>query len=54
MFREECEGFAKLQTELNKEFNENTSPAALIDIVHSLIGKKLTFFHNSNTNHYID
>ncbi|XP_019767438.2 THO complex subunit 2 isoform X1 [Dendroctonus ponderosae] len=38
LFREECEGFAKLQTELNKEFNENTSPAALIDIVHSLIG----------------
>ncbi|XP_050307904.1 THO complex subunit 2 [Anthonomus grandis grandis] len=38
LFREECEGFAKLQTELNKEFNEKTQPSELIDIVHSLIG----------------
>ncbi|XP_066259419.1 THO complex subunit 2 isoform X1 [Euwallacea similis] len=38
LFREECEGFAKLQTELNKQFNEKTNADSLIDIVHSLIG----------------
>ncbi|KAF7282444.1 hypothetical protein GWI33_002672 [Rhynchophorus ferrugineus] len=38
LFREECEGFSKLQTELNKEFNQNTQASDLIDIVHSLIG----------------
>ncbi|CAH1976173.1 unnamed protein product [Acanthoscelides obtectus] len=38
LFREECEGFAKLVTELNKEFNENTDPNELIGIVQSLIG----------------
>ncbi|CAH1128850.1 unnamed protein product [Ceutorhynchus assimilis] len=35
LFREECEGYAKLQTELNKSFSGNTN---LIDVVHSLIG----------------
>lgn len=39
LFREECEGFAKLQTELNKEFNESTDHNQLLDIVQSLIGK---------------
>lgn len=39
LFREECEGFAKLVTELNNEFNENTDPNELIAIVQSLIGK---------------
>ncbi|XP_060532268.1 THO complex subunit 2 isoform X2 [Cylas formicarius] len=38
LFREECEGFAKLQTELNKEFSDSTTHNELIDIVHSLIG----------------
>ncbi|KAJ8922768.1 hypothetical protein NQ315_007803 [Exocentrus adspersus] len=38
LFREECEGFAKLVTELNNEFNENTDPNELIGIVQSLIG----------------
>lgn len=38
LFREECEGFSKLQTELNKEFNQNTQASDLLDIVHSLIG----------------
>ncbi|XP_030748048.1 THO complex subunit 2 isoform X2 [Sitophilus oryzae] len=38
LFREECEGFAKLQTELNKEFDKRTQASDLIDIVHSLIG----------------
>lgn len=39
LFREECEGFAKLITELNYEFNENTKPNELIGIVQSLIGE---------------
>lgn len=39
LFREECEGFAKLITELNNDFNENTDPTELIGIVQSLIGK---------------
>ncbi|XP_008192636.2 THO complex subunit 2 isoform X2 [Tribolium castaneum] len=38
LFREECEGFAKLQTELNQEFGENTSHEDVLDIVQSLIG----------------
>ncbi|KAG5888387.1 hypothetical protein JTB14_035693 [Gonioctena quinquepunctata] len=38
LFREECEGFAKLVTELNNEFCKNTSPDELIGIVQSLIG----------------
>ncbi|VEN60685.1 unnamed protein product [Callosobruchus maculatus] len=38
LFREECEGFAKLVTELNKEFNENTDPNELVGTVQSLIG----------------
>ncbi|CAH1159617.1 unnamed protein product [Phaedon cochleariae] len=38
LFREECEGFAKLVTELNNEFSENTDPSELIGIVQSLIG----------------
>nr|CAH7765712.1 unnamed protein product [Callosobruchus chinensis] len=37
LFREECEGFAKLVTELNKEFNENTDPNELVGTVQSLI-----------------
>lgn len=38
MFREESEGFAKLVTELNKQFNDNTTYKHLLDIVQSLIG----------------
>ncbi|CAH0560689.1 unnamed protein product [Brassicogethes aeneus] len=38
LFREECEGFAKILTELNKEFSETTDHNSLLDIVQSLIG----------------
>ncbi|XP_057661904.1 THO complex subunit 2 isoform X1 [Diorhabda carinulata] len=38
LFREECEGFSKLVTELNSEFTENTNSKDLIGIVQSLIG----------------
>lgn len=39
LFREESEGFAKLITELNQDFNENISHKKVLDIVQSLIGK---------------
>ncbi|XP_017854857.1 THO complex subunit 2 isoform X2 [Drosophila busckii] len=38
LFREESEGFAKLITELNQDFDEHTTPAAIMDIIKSLIG----------------
>ncbi|XP_052852887.1 THO complex subunit 2 [Drosophila gunungcola] len=38
LFREESEGFAKLITELNQEFEENTTPESIMDIIKSLIG----------------
>ncbi|XP_033174015.1 THO complex subunit 2 isoform X2 [Drosophila mauritiana] len=38
LFREESEGFAKLITELNQEFDENTTPESIMDIIKSLIG----------------
>nr|XP_023020410.1 THO complex subunit 2 [Leptinotarsa decemlineata] len=38
LFREECEGFAKLVTELANGNSESTSPEELISIVQSLIG----------------
>lgn len=38
LFREECEGFAKLVTELNSTFSEQTNGTDLIGIVQSLIG----------------
>ncbi|XP_044748967.1 THO complex subunit 2 isoform X1 [Coccinella septempunctata] len=38
LFREECEGFSKLITELNQEFNENTNNERILGIVQSLIG----------------
>lgn len=41
LFREECEGFAKLLTELNTKFNDQTNPTDLIGIVQSLIGESL-------------
>lgn len=41
LFREESEGFAKLVTELNKDFNENTTYKHLLDIVQSLIGNAI-------------
>lgn len=53
LFREECEGFAKLLTELNTKFNDQTNPTDLIGIVHSLIGKFFkTIYHKNNI--YID
>jgi THO complex subunit 2 len=38
LFREENEGYAKLMTELNKEFGENDSRHNTIEMVKSLIG----------------
>ncbi|KAH8240964.1 hypothetical protein KR026_009195, partial [Drosophila bipectinata] len=38
LFREESEGFAKLITELNQDFEENTTPESIMDIIKSLIG----------------
>ncbi|KAJ8927627.1 hypothetical protein NQ314_019888, partial [Rhamnusium bicolor] len=38
IYSEKNEGFAKLLTELNNEFNGNTDPGELIGIVQSLIG----------------
>ncbi|XP_072398608.1 THO complex subunit 2 [Diabrotica undecimpunctata] len=38
LFREECEGFSKLVTELNSEFTEHRNADELIGIVQSLIG----------------
>ncbi|XP_017075431.2 LOW QUALITY PROTEIN: THO complex subunit 2 [Drosophila eugracilis] len=38
LFREESEGFAKLITELNQEFDESTTPESIMDIIKSLIG----------------
>lgn len=39
LFREECEGFSKLITELNQEFGETTNNDRILGIVQSLIGK---------------
>lgn len=41
LFREETEGFAKLITELNLEFEDNTTSESIMDIIKSLIGKEL-------------
>src|SRR5690349_617018 len=38
LFREESEGYAKLMTELNKEFTDNDSELDSIEMVKSLIG----------------
>lgn len=38
LFREECEGFSKLQAELNVQFSDETNHQVLLDIVQSLIG----------------
>ncbi|KAH8248629.1 hypothetical protein KR032_001611, partial [Drosophila birchii] len=38
LFREESEGFAKLITELNQDFEDNTTPESIMDIIKSLIG----------------
>ncbi|KAH8271933.1 hypothetical protein KR044_011838, partial [Drosophila immigrans] len=38
LFREESEGFAKLITELNQDFEEHTTPETIMDIIKSLIG----------------
>jgi len=43
LFREESEGFAKLITELNQEFDENTTPESIMDIIKSLIGNTFAF-----------
>lgn len=47
LFREECEGFAKLLTELNTKFNDQTNPTDLIGIVQSLIGESSWLNNNS-------
>lgn len=41
LFREESEGFAKLITEMNQDFEEHTTPDSIMDIIKSLIGKIL-------------
>ncbi|XP_068150279.1 THO complex subunit 2 [Drosophila tropicalis] len=38
LFREESEGFAKLITELNQDFEDHTTPESIMDIIKSLIG----------------
>uniref|UniRef100_T1GUM3 THO complex subunit 2 n=1 Tax=Megaselia scalaris TaxID=36166 RepID=T1GUM3_MEGSC len=38
LFREESEGYSKLISELNQEFDENRSAASVMDIIKSLIG----------------
>ncbi|KAK9870147.1 hypothetical protein WA026_006238 [Henosepilachna vigintioctopunctata] len=38
LFREECEGYSKLITELNQEFRDNTNSNKILGIVQSLIG----------------
>uniref|UniRef100_A0A1A9YUH8 THO complex subunit 2 n=1 Tax=Glossina morsitans morsitans TaxID=37546 RepID=A0A1A9YUH8_GLOMM len=38
LFREESEGYAKLVTELNQEFEEDVTSESIMDIIKSLIG----------------
>lgn len=38
LFREESEGYAKLITELNQEFEEDVTSDSIMDIIKSLIG----------------
>lgn len=38
LFREESEGYAKLITELNQEFNESITVQGILEIIKSLIG----------------
>lgn len=38
LFREESEGYAKLVTELNQDFDKSVTDKSLLDIVQSLIG----------------
>ncbi|XP_043865213.1 THO complex subunit 2 isoform X1 [Drosophila mojavensis] len=38
LFREESEGFVKLITEMNQDFEEHTTPDTIMDIIKSLIG----------------
>lgn len=44
LFREESEGFAKLITELNQDFDESVSHKKVLDVVQSLIGKRNCLF----------
>jgi len=39
LFREESEGYAKLITELNQEVSGSVTPANILEIIKSLIGK---------------
>jgi hypothetical protein len=39
LFREESEGYAKLITELNQEVSGNVTPANILEVIKSLIGK---------------
>jgi THO complex subunit 2 len=39
LFREESEGYAKLVTELNQEVSGGVTPANILEIIKSLIGK---------------
>lgn len=41
LFREESEGYAKLITELNQDFEEDVTATSIMDIIKSLIGMNL-------------
>lgn len=41
LFREESEGYAKLITELNQDFNDSITVQSTLEIIKSLIGKSL-------------
>ena len=48
LFREECEGYAKLIAELNKDFSE-TTPAETLEVIKSIIG-----YFNLDPNRVLD
>ena len=48
LFREECEGYAKLVTELNQDLS-TTTPAEILEIIKSIIG-----YFNLDPNRVLD
>ena len=48
LFREECEGYAKLVTELNQDLS-TTSPAEILEVIKSIIG-----YFNLDPNRVLD
>lgn len=47
LFREESEGYAKLITELNQDFNDSITVQSTLEIIKSLIGKSLNEYIRS-------